>query len=70
VARSVEPQSQATQQLLGEAYLANGWLEEGRALWSGTSNNLGQLDLRVAWYRQMGDAQRAAWMQQAIPRRP
>jgi putative inorganic carbon (HCO3(-)) transporter len=67
---AVEPHSQTTQQLLGEAYLANGQLEEGQALWSDVSNDLGQLDLRVAWYQYIGDPQRAAWMAQAIPDLP
>lgn len=70
VAGRAEPRSPATQQLLGEAYLANGHLEEGRTLWSGASNNLRQLDLRVAWYRHIGDGQRATWLQQAIPGQP
>ena len=69
-AHSAEPHNRATQQLLGEAYLANGRLKEGQALWSGTSNDLGQLDLRVAWYRYIGDEQRAGWMEQAIRGEP
>lgn len=70
VAGAAEPRSQATRQLLGEAYLANGRLAEGQALWSGVSNGQGQLDLRVAWYHHIGDGQRATWMGQAIPDRP
>lgn len=64
-ARAAEPRSEATQQLLGEAYLANGRLEEGQELWAGVSNDQRQLDLRVWWYQHIGDAQRAEWMAQA-----
>lgn len=60
-----EPNVLTTRQLLGEALIVNGRLEEGQALWSGVSNEQRQLELRVDWYRQVGDAQRAAWINQA-----
>jgi putative inorganic carbon (HCO3(-)) transporter len=62
---AAEPWCQTTQQLLGEAYLANGRLEEGRALWSGVSNEQSQLDIRVWWYGHIGEEERAKWMRQA-----
>jgi O-antigen ligase len=64
-AQAAEPSSQTTRQLLGEAYLANGRLVEGRALWSGVSNEQGQLDIRVWWYGYIGEKERAEWMRQA-----
>jgi len=64
-ARAAEPSSQTTRQLLGEAYLANGRLAEGRALWAGVSNQEAQLDIRVWWYEHIGEKERAEWMRQA-----
>jgi O-antigen ligase len=64
-AYAAEPWSHTTRQLLGEAYLANGRLEEGRALWDGLSNAQQQLDHRVWWYQYIGDTERAEWMRQA-----
>jgi O-antigen ligase len=48
----------ATGQLLGEAYLVNGRIEEGAALWSQTNNDQGQLDLRSAWYSEIDASDR------------
>jgi len=70
VAYTAEPWNRTTQQLLGEAYLANGRLEEGRALWAGVSNEQAQLDIRVWWYGHIGEKERAAWMRQAAARPP
>jgi lipopolysaccharide biosynthesis regulator YciM len=64
-AYAAEPWCPTTQQLLGEAYLANGRLEEGRALWSGLSNEQSQLDIRVWWYGHIGEEERAEWVRQA-----
>ena len=64
-AYTAEPDVMTTRQLLGEALIVNGHLEEGQALWSGVSNEQRQLELRVDWYQQVGDAQRAAWIDQA-----
>ena len=64
-AYAVEGWSNATRQLLGEAYLANGRLEEGQALWSRVRNEQKQLTLRPWWYEHIGDKQRAEWMRQA-----
>lgn len=61
-----EPGSATTRQLLGEALIANGQGAEGQALWSLASNDQGQLDLRVFWYRLMGEEERADWLQQAV----
>jgi tetratricopeptide (TPR) repeat protein len=64
-----EPWSVTTRQLLGEALIANGRLDEGGALWAGVSNEQGQLAARMHWYRHIGDKERAAWVQQAISSR-
>ena len=64
-AYAAEPESVTTRQLLGEALIVNGRLDEGRALWATVSNDQGQLDLRAFWYRHIGDAERAEWIRQA-----
>jgi O-antigen ligase len=64
-AYAVEPGSEATRKLLGEAYLANGQLAEGRALWSTVANRAGELNARVFWYGYIGDEERQVWMKQA-----
>lgn len=64
-AYAAEPWSHTTRQLLGEAYLANGRLEEGRALWNGLSNAQQQLDHRAWWYQYIGETERAEAMRQA-----
>lgn len=67
-ARAAEPWNLTTQQLLGEAYLANGEQEVGRALWAGVSNEELQLELRAWWYDHIGEVERAAWMRWAAGR--
>ncbi len=64
-AYAADPSCQTTRQLLGEAYLANGRREEGRALWAGLSNAQGQFEARIWWYGHIGEEERAAWMRQA-----
>jgi hypothetical protein len=44
------PWDNATRQLLGEAYLVHGRVDDGDALWSQTNNDQGQLQLRAGWY--------------------
>jgi hypothetical protein len=68
-AHAVEADSMTTKQLLGEALVVNGRLEEGRALWTGVSNELGQLQARASWYEHIGDAERATRIQQAASSR-
>jgi hypothetical protein len=51
VAYSQASWDNATRQLLGEAYLMTGRIDEGVELWSRTNNEQGQLALRSAWYR-------------------
>jgi thioredoxin-like negative regulator of GroEL len=63
-----DPGNVATRQLLGEALIANGQLDQGRALWATVPNGQGQLAVRVFWYQHIGDAERAAWMQAAASR--
>jgi hypothetical protein len=65
-----EPSTQTTQQFLGEAYLANGRLEEGQALWAGVSKEEGQPDIRVWWYDHIGKKELAAWMRQVAAQAP
>jgi hypothetical protein len=60
-----EPSSVPTRQLLGEALVVNGRLEEGRALWAGLGNELDQLNNRIFWYEHIGEAERAEWLRQA-----
>jgi tetratricopeptide (TPR) repeat protein len=64
-AYAAEPGSAATRQLYGEALIVNGRLDEGRELWAGARNDQAQLDLRAFWYGRIGDAERAAWVEQA-----
>jgi hypothetical protein len=49
----------ATRQLLGEAYVVNGKVEEGAQLWAGVPNRQGQLSIRRFWYEHIGDESRA-----------
>lgn len=65
-AYAVEPESETTRQLYGEALIVNGRVDEGRALWAGVRNTHRQLQSRVYWYRLIGDTTRAAWVQQAL----
>jgi hypothetical protein len=60
-----EPGSTTTRQLLGEALIANGRLDEGSRMWADVPNEQSQLAARVFWYQYIGDAERAAWMQKA-----
>ncbi len=49
------PWDNSTKQMLGEAYLVNGQVGAGASLWSLVDNDMGQLDLRAAWYRYLAD---------------
>jgi len=64
-AYAVEPDSDTTRQLLGEALIVNGHIQDGEALWADVSNEQSQLDIRVFWYNFIGDTERAEWVQQA-----
>jgi tetratricopeptide (TPR) repeat protein len=66
LAYAVESESVTTRQLLGEALIVNGRLDEGRALWQDVSNDVGQLSLRAAWYRHIGDDVRATAIRRAM----
>jgi O-antigen ligase len=68
-AYAAEPNVTTTRQLLGEALIANGRIEEGQALWSDIGREQGQLDARVYWYEHIGDVERAAWIRQAASNR-
>lgn len=59
-AYAVESWSVTTRQLLGEALVVNGHLEEGRALWADVNDDQQQLELRAFWYGYIGDAEREA----------
>jgi tetratricopeptide (TPR) repeat protein len=60
------PWDNATRQWLGEAYIVNGRIPEGAALWQTVITNNGQLSHRLYWYGQLDDPQRLAWVQEAI----
>jgi hypothetical protein len=64
-AYAVESTSLTTRQLLGEAYVVNGQLDRGAALWADVNTEQRQLELRAFWYKHVGDAQRAEWIRQA-----
>jgi tetratricopeptide (TPR) repeat protein len=66
MAYEVEPGTVTTQQLYGEALIVNGRVDEGRALWAEVNNEQRQLEARAYWYKSIGDAERAAWVRQAI----
>jgi len=56
----------ATRQLLGEALIVNGRVTEGAALWETVNNGQGQLENRRFWYGYIGDAERLAWLEEAL----
>jgi hypothetical protein len=60
------PWDNATQQLLGEAYLVNGRAAEGQALWADVNDVQGQLGIRAFWYDHIGDEVRLAAVQAAM----
>ena len=64
-AYAAEPDVTTTRQLLGEALIVNGRVEEGQALWTDANKEQGQLGLRVDWYQHIGETERAEWVQQA-----
>ncbi len=64
-AYAAEPESVTTRQLYGEALIANGQLEKGRALWADLNRQQSQLEARIFWYEHIGDKERAEWMRQA-----
>ena len=64
-AYAAEPTVTTTKQLLGEALIVNGRIDEGQALWSDANKQQGQLDARVYWYQHIGETERAAWIRQA-----
>jgi len=65
-AYAAEPHSNTMRQLLGEALIVNGQLEEGRALWERVDGSQGQLALRRWWYEHFGDEERAKWVRQVV----
>jgi tetratricopeptide (TPR) repeat protein len=64
LAYSVTPWDNASRQLLGEAYLVNGFIEEGRSLWDSVNNSQDQLKAREFWYMYIGDEMRARWIRE------
>jgi tetratricopeptide (TPR) repeat protein len=65
-AHDAEPWNEINRRLLGEALIINGQVQEGAALWATVSNEQRQLEARAYWYQYIGDAERAAWIRQAI----
>lgn len=68
VAYSQASWDNATRQLLGEAYIANGQLDLGADLWSSVDNSNGQLLLRESWYGFIGENERMSQLADAIER--
>ena len=66
VAYSATPGDNATRQLLGEAFIANGRVDEGVALWQTVDRTQRRLEIRNWWYEYCEDETRAGWMNQAI----
>jgi tetratricopeptide (TPR) repeat protein len=64
-AYAAEPWSVTARQLLGEALVVNGYVDEGRALWAEVNNGQRQLDLRAFWYGYIGDGEREAAIRKA-----
>ena len=64
-AYAAEPWSVTTRQLLGEALVVNGYLDEGRALWADVNDDQQQLELRAFWYGYVKDLERQAAVRQA-----
>jgi tetratricopeptide (TPR) repeat protein len=67
-AYAATPGDVATRQLLGEAYIVNGRLEEGEALWATLERGQGQLEARVWWYGHLGDEEREGWIREVADR--
>lgn len=65
-AYELTPWDNATRQLLGEAYLVNGRLAEGKELWSTVEAMRKQLEIRAYWYEHIGDRQRLSWIQSSL----
>jgi len=64
-AYAMESTSVTTRQLLGEALIVNGYVDEGQALWDGVNKEQQQLELRAFWYEHIGDGERATRLRQA-----
>jgi O-antigen ligase len=64
LAYSATPWDNATRQLLGEAYLVNGFVEEGRSLWESVNNGQDQFKAREFWYMYIEDEMRADWIRE------
>jgi tetratricopeptide (TPR) repeat protein len=64
-AYATEGWSVTTRQLLGEALIVNGRVDEGRALWADVNNEQRQLVYRAEWYGHIGEPEREAAIRQA-----
>lgn len=53
------PWDNATRQLLGEALIVTGNVEEGSRLWSSVDSDKGQLQIRLFWYEHIQDQERS-----------
>lgn len=58
-AYNAAPAENATRQMLGEVLLATGQVAECEALWDTVDRGQGQLSLREAWYRYLGNTEMA-----------
>lgn len=69
VAYAARPWDGATRQLLGEALIVNGRVDEGAQLWQTVNPVQDQLLVRRYWYEFIGDAESVAAIDAALERR-
>jgi hypothetical protein len=67
-AYAATPEDNATRELLGEAYIATGRLDEGVALWKTVDRTQRRLEIRSWWYEYCKDETRTGWMNEVIQR--
>lgn len=69
VAYAARPWDGAVRQLLGEALIVNGRVDEGAQLWQTINTAQDQLLIRRYWYESIGDRERVAAIDAALGRR-
>ena len=60
------PWDNGSRQLLGEALLVNGRIDEGTALWAQVNNAQGQLQSRKFWYEHIAHEERLTQIRAGI----
>ena len=63
-----DPGGVTTRQMLGEALIVNGRVDEGADIWANIDNNQKQHSYRAFWYHHIGDEQQSEWVDQTIER--